>query len=241
MNRTSGKVSWGSPPTTTSNNEEGKKIPFLTMSGYGKAWKVRVVSEEPVMYWCHFTTDKNGKTAKVNCTLDSTCPVQVEKVKTTCGGNHAEARFYLKAIDRSDGTIKVLDVGKQIVNAIGGYIENADWGHCGGYDITIKKGEKGAMPLYTVEPSPHKALNAAEIQLAADSENSEHENFIDLESRIKPLTADTINKILGNAESAPRGPMTAVKKSTPVAAVKSAPKGIQPQGDESFEVNWDEN
>ena len=242
MNRTSGKVSWRSPSTATSGAEEGKKVPFLTMSGYGKAWKVRVVSEEPLMYWCHFTTDKNGKTAKVNCTLDSTCPAYVEKVKTACGGNHAEARFYLKAIDRSDGTIKVLDVGKQIINAIGGYIENADWGHCGGYDITIKKGEKGAMPLYTVEPSPHKALSEAEIQLAANSESSDHEDFIDLESRIKPLTAETINKILGNAESALKGPTSSVKKA-PVAAVKptTAIKPVPKQEDESFEVNWDEN
>lgn len=244
MNRTSGKVSWGSPETApaSNNNEEGKKLPFLEMKGNNKSWKVRVVDDEPLMYWCHFTTNRNGGTAKVNCTLDSTCPVHVEKVKTACGGNHAEARFYLKAIDRSDGTVKVLDVGKQIINAIGGYIDNEDWGHCNGYDITIKKGAKGEMPLYKVEPSPKKPLTPAEEQLIANSNDKEHEDHIDLESRIKPLTADTINKILGNAESSKPVTTTTKKSGTaPTTKTTSPVKPVPKQEDEAFEVNWDEN
>lgn len=241
MNRKVGKVSWNSPAlnTNNNNNEQTKKIPFLTMSGYGKSWRVRIVSEDPLRYWCHFTTDKNGQTAKVNCSLDENCPVHVEKTKSPCGGNQAEARFYLKALDRSDGTVRVLDVGKQIINGIGGYIDNPDWGHCKGYDVTIKKGDKGSMPLYTVAPSPAKPLTEAELQLAADSEDPDHENFIDLESRIKPLTAETINKILKGGDST-----TSAAKPTAVtaasAAKKPAPVKVAPKEDENFEINWDE-
>ena len=96
------------------------------------------------------------------------------------------------------------------------------------------------MPLYTVEPSPHKPLTDAEKQVVANSDDPEHEDYIDLESRIKPLTADTLNKILGNVESKPT---TTKKSSSPVSVAKttSSIKPVPKQEDDSFEVNWDEN
>ena len=201
MNSKVGKVAWGSPELkTNTGSEEVKKIPFLNMAGYGKSWKVRVISEQPERYYCHFTTDKSGKTIKINCTLNNDCPVHIEKTKTPCGGVQADSRFYLKVLDRTDTTIKVLDVGKQIINGIGELMANEDWGHCNGYDITISKGERGTMPLYTVAPSPHNELAAEEIELASNSENLEHEDFIDLNSRIQPLSVEVVNKILGLAE-----------------------------------------
>ena len=236
MNRKVGKVDWGSPALNTNNGEgeETKKIPFLTMKGNNKSWKVRVVSENPLRYWCHFTTDKSGKTVKVNCTLDDSCPVYVEKTKTPCAGTQADARYYLKVIDREDGTIKVLDVGKQIVNAIGEYIADPDWGHCSGYDITINKGAKGAMPLYTVNASPNKGdLTDEEKQLVANSEDPDHDDFIDLESRIQPLTGEVVGKILGLVETTSSKPKTATAAVTTSQALED--------DDEEFDVSWDDD
>lgn len=249
MNRKVGKVSWSSPAVNTNDNrgdKDAKKIPFLSLEGFGKSWKVRVLSEDPLRYWCHFTTDKNNKTVKLNCTLDDSCPVQIEKTKTTCAGNQADARYYLKVLDRSDSQVKVLDVGKQIVSAIGNLIDNADWGHCRGYDVTVKKGEKGAMPLYTVEPSPHRALSDVENALANNSEDPDHVDFIDLESRIQPLTADTIGKILRGADSVSKlaGTRPTGANVTPMAkVVASTSTKVTPKAkseDDEFEVNWDE-
>jgi hypothetical protein len=245
MNREVGKVAWSSSSIGSNNkgDEKMKKIPFLSMEGYGKSWKVRILSEEPLRYWCHFTADKNGSTVKLNCTLDASCPVRVEKTKTVCAGNQAEARYYLKVLDRADNKVKVIDVGRQIVSAIGNLIDNADWGHCKGYDVTIKKGEKGAMPLYTVEPSPHKALTDEEVSLAYCSDNPEHPDFIDLESRIQPLDSDTANKILRGSNFTPptsSSSSSSTRSSTPTPLAKSVPKVTKSKDDDDFEVDWDE-
>ena len=177
---------------------------------------------------------------KLNCTLDENCPVFIEKTKSICAGAQADARYYLKAIDRADGVLKVLDVGKQILNAIGGLIENPDWGHCKGFDVTIKKGKKGDMPLYTIEPSPHKALTNEDLEMIKNSEDPDSEDFIDLEARIQPLTAEVAGKIL-------RGPDTNSSKSnfkSKPATKKSEDKEDfskkDKDEDEHFEVNWDE-
>jgi hypothetical protein len=211
------------------------------MKGFGKSWRGRIVSEEPLRYWAHFTLDKDGRTTKVNCTLDESCPIFIEKTKTLCAGNQPEARYYIKFLDRKDNKIKVLDVGKQIVNGIGGLIDNPDWGHCKDYDITIKKGAEGTMPLYTVEPAPHKALTAEELVLVANSDDPDHEDFLNLEERIQPHTAEFLNKILkGDSEdSAPKKspPLKSVAATTRPAA---APQKAAAAPKDEFEVSWDD-
>ena len=250
MNRQVGKVSWDSPVVNINlpSREEGKKIPFINMNGYNKSWKVRVVSEEPLHYLCHFTTDKNGKPVKVNCSLTDDCPVNVERTKTTCRGSQAESRFYLKVIDREDNKVKVLDIGKQIVNAIGSLVSNPDWGHCKNYDVKIIKGKEGTNPLYKVEPSPHKALSADEEQLIADSDNSGHEDYIDLESRTKPNSVEVLNKILKGGDLNTANVVSSPKKTTTSSSMgatkqttltKASPK-TETESENSFEVDWDD-
>lgn len=250
MSRQVGKVSWNSPEVNIDppSREVGKKIPFINMNGYNKSWKVRVVSEEPLHYLCHFTTDKNGKPAKVNCSLTDDCPVVVEKTKTPCKGTQAESRFYLKVIDREDNKIKVLDVGRQIVNAIGSLVSNPDWGHCKNYDIKILKGKEGTNPLYKVEPSPHKDLSAEEMQMISDSENPEHEDYIDLENRTKPNSVEVLNKILKGGDPNTASVVLASKKTTSysssgatkqMASTKLSSK-VESRSEDSFEVDWDD-
>lgn len=254
MNRQVGKVSWDSPVVNISSpsREEVKKIPFINMNGYNKSWKLRVVSEEPLHYLCHFTSDKTGKPVKVNCSLDENCPVMVEKTKSPCQGTQAESRFYLKVIDREDNKVKVLDVGRQIVNAIGSLIANPDWGHCKNYDIKIIKGKEGSNPLYKVEPSPHKALSSEEEQMVSNSDNTEHEDFIDLESRTKPTSVEVLNKILKGGDLTTASLVSSKKSSTSFSGTTtqttstkttSKPTTSAPsssKSEDSFEVDWDD-
>jgi len=195
MNRTHGKASW-SPPQAGQKKEDGKKTPFLSMKDYNKVYKVRVLSDDPMRYWCHWTKNHEGKNVKVNCTLNKNCPVVDDKTQAVCAGNTPQSRYYLKVLDREDGTIKLLDIGIQIVNGIGELIKDEDYGHPKDYDIKIKKGVKGAMPLYTVLGAPKRKLTKEEMQLIKNSDDSEHEDFIDIEGRCKPYKLELVNKIV---------------------------------------------
>jgi hypothetical protein len=236
MNRKVGKVSWDSP--TFNRGEKGdkkkdKKVPFLQLKGNNKSWKLRVVSEEPIRYWCHWTTNSKGEATKVNCTLDETCPVHNEKTKSMCAGQGAQSRFYLKVIDRTDNSIKVLDVGTQIISAIGELHNNEDWGHCNGYDITIKKGAQGQNPLYAVMPGSKKPLTAEEKQLVLNSEDPDHDDFVDLESKVQPMSAASIRRILDmKDEEEQKKPADVESESETVEDLKDK--------EEDFDVNWED-
>jgi len=234
--RTVGKVSWGSP-SSSSDRTETKRLPFLEMKEHNKSWKIRVVSDDPMRYWCHWTVNKEGRKVKVNCTLNRDCPVVDEKTKAPCGGQAAQARYYIKVIDREDGKLKVLDAGIQIVKAIGELHRNEDWGHSKQYDITIKKGPKGANPLYSIAPSPKSALSTADLALVQASEDPTHADYIDLESRVKPLSADTIKKILMGNEG---GDSFSDSSKRASATQKASAKATQPESDDDI-IEWDES
>lgn len=181
------------------NRNETKKVPFLSLKDYNTSWRVRNVSEQPLSYDCHFTTNASGQMSKVNCSQDAACPVMIEKSGTECGGTQPQKRFYITVLDRADGVIKVLDVGRSIVNSIGLLHKNPDWGNSKEYDITITKGPRGTQPasLFSVAPSPKKPLTPEELALVENSVNGDHPDFIDIEPRQAPLAADVISKILG--------------------------------------------
>ena len=207
--------------------EDGKKTPFLNLREYDSSWRVRVVSEQPTPYFCHFTQNAQGKTVKVNCSGDENCPVPVETTKGPCKGTQAQRRFYIKVLDRADGVIKVLDVGKSIVNGIGQLHKDEDWGHSKEYDIKITKGPRGSQPanLYSVLPTKLSPLTPEELALVENSNNPDHEDFIDIESRAKPLPAETIAKILG----------LEVEVST-----EETSEATSSSDDGEFNVDWDE-
>jgi hypothetical protein len=227
MNRKVETVDWSSSEGGT-DIKETKPLPFLKLDGFSKSWKVRVVSEKPLKYWTHFTVGKNGQTVKVNCSLDDDCPVQIEKTKSACGGSQAEARFFVKIIDRSDGQIKVLDVGKQIVNGIGDLVRNPEYGPCSEYDITISKGAKGDNPLYKITPARNNSpLSAEEVERIKNSENTNHADFIDLNSRAQPLASESIKKILG-------------LESKKVSSTKPSKAEAPAKAEEEFEdIDWE--
>jgi len=217
MSKKVGAVEWGANQSGSSLDPE-KKIPFLEMKEFDKSYKVRVVSDQPFVYHCHWVENKEGKKLKVNCTLDDTCPVIDEKTRSRCAGSYAQTRYYVKVLDRKDGTIKVLDCGSQIFNQIAEFLQNEDWGHPKDFDISIKKGPRGANPLYSLSPSPKKPLTDEEKSLVLNSNDPDHEDFIDLETRCQPLTADVISKLMNGEqlESAqrPRAGRTASSETT---------------------------
>lgn len=204
MNRQVGSVSWSAPSEGATRSEEGKKLPFLDMKDFNKSYKMRVVSDNPMMYHCHWVTSHEGRNVKVNCTLTKDCPVVDQNTKTRCGGTSSQARYYIKVLDRSDGQIKVLDIGTQIFKQIVDLHLDDEWGHSKHYDITIKKGAKGDNPLYSVIPGVKKPLSEDEAELVRASSDPTDESFIDLESRCKPLSADVINKILTGQDLEPK-------------------------------------
>lgn len=256
-----GKVSWASAaPEEESPQEAQKPLPILETKGFSKSWDMRVL-DNPAAYFAHFVVTKNGKPTKVNCTLDDSCPVPIEKTKTPCGGYQADKRFYIPVLDRKDNKIKVLDAGVQIVRGIGQLVEKKNWGsgeplEVGGsvihplpYDICLNKGKDGSNPLYTVTPDAKGPLSEEDLQLIANWKNPDHEDYFDLDSRVTPYTADAINKFTKGGESS----MTSSKRGSPttskgiIAPNKSqilkqvAPTPPREETkEEEFEINWDE-
>lgn len=243
MNRQVGSVSWSAPTEGAPRGEEGKKLPFLDMKDFNKSYKMRVVSDNPMMYHCHWVTSHEGRNVKVNCTLTKECPVVDSNTKTRCGGTSSQTRYYIKVLDRSDGQIKVLDIGTQIFKQIVDLHLDDEWGHSKHYDITIKKGAKGDNPLYSVIPGVKKPLSDDESELVRASSDPSDEAFIDLESRCKPLSADVINKILTGQDVEPkaRAGRTA-GQAQPQQAVRTAKPTPPPVSSKSEEdedmIDW---
>lgn len=248
MNRQVGSVSWSSPSDGASRSEEGKKLPFLDMKDFNKSYKMRVVSDNPMMYHCHWVSSHDGRNVKVNCTLTKDCPVVDSNTKTRCGGTSSQTRYYIKVLDRSDGQIKVLDIGTQIFKQIVDLHLDEEWGHSKHYDISIKKGAKGDNPLYSVIPGVKKPLTDDEAELVRASSDPSDEAFIDLESRCKPLSADVINKILTGQDSEPKAragrtagqsqpqPSKAISKPTTSQSTISSPAASSSEDDDM--IDW---
>lgn len=113
-------------------------------------------------------------------------------------GDKAKRRWYLGVIDRKSGTYKVLDVGVSVLKSIQSLVKDEDWGDPNKYDIDIKTDPKaGPSGYYTVNPKPHKALSASDLQI---------KDTADLD-QLKRLSApptpekvqERLDKILSNA------------------------------------------
>lgn len=204
-----GEASWDDDDVSTQERPQGdrKRIPFLRMEN-GKDYKMRIVSK-PYRYYYKWARKSDGKQVKLNSSLTEDCPLAAD-------GEEPSVGWYAKVLYRDpDGkTIpSVLDFGKQIKKGIQAYQKNPDFGQdIHKYDITISKGAKGAMPLYTVQASPPKPLTDEEKAMAKainkkELDGKENPDYIDLEERCKPLPVETIRKILagetGGSSAAP--------------------------------------
>lgn len=245
MSKQVGETTWSVPSSGNRRGDDRKPFPFFKMEDYGKSYKMRVVSDKPAMYHCHWTTGPDGGNIKVNCTLTKDCPV-LNADKVRCAGTAAQSRYYVKVIDRADGEIKVLDIGTQIFKQIVDLHNDEEWGHSKNYDISVKKGNKGDNPLYSVIPGVKKPLTDAEQAKVDASNDSEGENFIDVKSRCQALTAETITRILTGESSEPkaRAGRTADQAApAPKAQKTPEPAVATPTGttEEDDQIDWDDS
>lgn len=240
-----GEVEWGSVEAPQPQ-EEKKQVPFLVLKEGDNV--VRLISAKPLQYKRHWVKDANGRLTKVNCSLDADCPVFVEKTKSTCKGTQGEKAFLLKVLDRVTGEIRVLDAGSQIVNAIGEWVQNPNYGIPTEYDINILRGKRddspkkssGFTPLYTVEAMEKQALSITDKQLIADSENPNHEDFIDLKQRVQPMSADSIKRILAKDNTRNTSSKAPAKSTGKAAFAKAAPTPTtQSTSDDFDDIDWD--
>jgi hypothetical protein len=243
MSDTFGEVEWGSVEAPQPVQEK-KSVPFLTLKEGDNF--VRLISPKPLQYKRHWVTDSNGRLAKVNCSLDEDCPVFIEKTKSQCKGEQGEKAYLFKILDRATGEIKVLDAGSQIVNAIGDWVQNPSYGVPTEYDINILRAKKSTpkkgepfKPLYTVEAMEKAPLSIEEKQLVADSENPNHENFIDLKQRAQPLSADSIKKILSKDAGSKSKPAPKASKTNFTKASAPVEDRSSSSDDENFDdIDW---
>lgn len=165
--------------------------------------------------WIHWFISTDGQKRKVNCAGDN-CPLCRAASKPE---EEAKPRFYNCCINRADGTIKILDMGSQIFKGVQALDADESWGSLEDYDINIKKGPKGASPLYQVTPLPKKELSKADLALIEASKS-----IINLEKLVAPSTVEFINKLIKgevgkNSDSAEdSGAKKATKKPTTKAS-----------------------
>lgn len=232
-----GEMDWDSNSNQKGETfEKLKQIPFLKMVS-GKEYKMRVLDSRPTAYSCHWV-EVEGKTQKVNCTGDDTCPVEVVKneVKQVCKGQCGDSKYYLRVYNYTNNAVEVLDFGPQIKNQLAELVKSEDWGDITTYDIKIKKGKKGENPLYSVNGVPAsigKPLKSEEKKVVAAAENPEDDTYIDLSVRAKPMSESQIRAILKMGDSLKKGETVFVQN-------KSTNKKVEESPEDDDCINWDE-
>lgn len=172
-----GEISWGAAGGGSGGD-------FLKLKDGSN--KVRIVSD-PTKMTVHWVKDSTNATRKVNCAVDN-CPV----CHRGQDGDRASVKWIVKALDRSDGKVKLLEIGSQAFKQIKDLYNDPEYGAVQQYDINIKRGAKGSNPLYTVIPL-QKSPMTAEEQKVVDDFNAK----TDLSAIATPGTPEGILKKLG--------------------------------------------
>jgi hypothetical protein len=126
---------------------------------------VRVVTN-PYQFVVHWVKDSAGANKRIRCSIKD-CPLCKQKIKS-------QYRWYVGVIHRKTKIVKILEIPWQVFQGIQELAKSSDWnvfythewGKVMGYDINIKRGPKGANPLYNVIASPkHRDLTEDEADL----------------------------------------------------------------------------
>jgi hypothetical protein len=147
---------------------------------------VRIVSN-PYQFVVHWAKDSSQTDRKIKCAIKN-CPLCKKGIKT-------QYRWLLGVIDRADGQPKLLEISSQIFNAIKLYKDNKKWGNVTLYDINIRRGPKGAQPLYTVMPDSEKGKITVQEQEAVDSFFEK----IDMNKYVEPASPEEVIEKLGGS------------------------------------------
>jgi len=145
---------------------------------------VRVFTN-PYQFIVHWVKDSSGATKKVKCAVED-CPLCKKGIK-------AQYRWFLGVIDRKTDTPKLLEISSQVYMGIKAHVSEPSWGDVKMYDINIKRGPKGAQPLYTVMGIPEKRpLNEVEKALV-----SEFMERVEISKFTQPSTPEEIAEKVG--------------------------------------------
>lgn len=172
-----GQVGWDEGNASTGNDfmnlEQGDNL-------------VRIFTN-PYQFVVHWVKDSSGAVKKVKCAVED-CPLCKKGIK-------AQYRWFLGVIDRKSNEAKVLEISSQIYIGIKNHHTEPTWGDVKMYDVNIKRGPKGAQPLYTVMGIPDKRpLNEAEQALVGDFKAR-----VDISKYTQPSTPEEIAEKLGTS------------------------------------------
>lgn len=177
---------------------------------------VRVFTN-PYQFHVSWIKDVTGVNRKIRSALEN-CPL----VK---GGYKLQPRWYIGVLDRQSGGLpKVLEISSQVFTGIKNLISEPDWGDVSQYDVNIKRGPRGAQPLYTVLPKPRTDVTAEEKETI-----SRFQERVNIGKFTQPPTpeevAEKLGVVLGNmAPQVAVGTQTVtpqvVQNTQPAAGVK---------------------
>ncbi len=181
-----GEVSW---QDTVIGEGTEKKVPF-NKDLYLKLEKgsniVRIVTP-PHQYVQHKWKPEGdpGFGYRVMCSsVHGSCPLCAK-------GDKPKRRWYLGVIDRKTNTYKLLDISVSVFKSIQSLVKDEDWGDPNKYDVDIKVDQAaGPAGYYTVNPKPHKALSANDLQI------KEKVDMEELKRKVSPPTPDKVQERL---------------------------------------------
>jgi hypothetical protein len=155
---------------------------------------VRVFTN-PYQFIVHWVKDSSGATKKVKCAVED-CPLCKRGIK-------AQYRWFLGVIDRKSGEPKLLEISSQVYIGIKNHVSEPAWGDVKMYDVNIKRGPKGAQPLYTVMGIPDKRPLNADEQALVDDFNER----VEVTKFTQPSTPEEIAEKLGTSVAPTNAPV----------------------------------
>lgn len=178
-----GEVSW-EDTALPGEQGENRQSDFITLAEGDN--KGRVLSN-PQQFYVHWVSDETGKTRKVNCSTDG-CPVCMRGQD----GDKASPRWLVKFLTRKEGRVGLLEISTQVFKGVKTLVQDPEWGVVTEYDINVKRGPKGAQPLYTVIPGRRTPLTTEEKEA--------FKNFnerVDVKRFITPPAPEVVAEKLG--------------------------------------------
>jgi hypothetical protein len=175
-----GEIDWNEGAVSEGKSDFMKLEP-------GSKNRVRVMAN-PIQFFTHWLDLPNGKKKKINSPVSD--PKLVQKLINE--GFKSQPRWFIKVLDRTDGQFKLLEIGSQIFNGIKELYADDDWGPVTSYDITIKRGQPGEQPLYSVTPIPKSALDPS----LKDSFIAFNDR-VDVSKFIQPADPDSVRAEMG--------------------------------------------
>ena len=212
MSNDFGLVTWDEEFADNSRRPQSRANDFMRLN---EGHNVMRIITKPYQYWYHKykeSEDDRGYGDKVMCSLrNGSCPLCDQKVRRS-------RRWFVGVIDRTDGSYKVLDMAKAVINGVQKFSRDEDWGDPGLYDIDVVVDKKGGpQGYYTVIPKMPKPLSPEDVETKKNADIEE------LERKCAPPTPEAVQKRLDFLN----------KKNTKGSPKSEEKKGAKPEVEES--------